>query len=160
MELAIDRIPAEGIQQRMLFLESELIDALRETIHSGQYLQGEAVRHLEERIEQTWGCRVAAATHSGTSSLQIALLAAGVKAGDEVIVPAISFVSTSFAVNSVSAIPVFVDVDPMTLTIDPSAVDGCNHCGPSLRANGRYGSARRDCFKAWPQSDRGLRSGA
>ncbi len=69
------------------------------------------------------GARHCLLTHSGTSALVVALAAAGVRAGDEVIVPAYSFVATPLAVVQVGAIPVFADVDVATGCIDPAAAE-------------------------------------
>src|SRR3972149_4515523 len=62
-------------------------------------------------------------TSSGTTALEVALKAAGVKAGDEVIVPALTFMATAAAALSIAAVPVFADVDPETWCIDPDEVE-------------------------------------
>jgi dTDP-4-amino-4,6-dideoxygalactose transaminase len=77
---------------------------------------------LEEEFAQFVGARHCLLTHSGTSALVLALAAAGVRAGDEVIVPAYSFVATPLAVVQIGAIPVFVDVETATGCIDPVAI--------------------------------------
>jgi dTDP-4-amino-4,6-dideoxygalactose transaminase len=105
----------------LLGLENHAVDLLKSVIASGVYLQGPQVAALEGAVEQAWGYP-AVATNSGTTSLQIALLAAGVKPGDEVIVPALTFISTAYTVSAIGAIPVFVDVEPHTLTLDPACV--------------------------------------
>ncbi len=73
---------------------------------------------LEERFAEYVGARFCLLTHCGTSALQLALAAAGVGLGDEVIVPAYSFIATPFAVVLQGATPVFVDVDPVTGHLD------------------------------------------
>ncbi len=78
---------------------------------------------LEEEFAQFVGARFALLTHCGTSALAVALAAAGVRAGDEVIVPAYSFVATPLAVTQVGAIPVFADVDALTGCLDPAATN-------------------------------------
>ncbi|MFK4691150.1 DegT/DnrJ/EryC1/StrS aminotransferase family protein [Streptomyces pristinaespiralis] len=67
------------------------------------------------------GARYALPTASGTSSLHMALVGAGVQPGDEVIVPAFTFIATAQAVVAAHAIPVFVDIDPVTYCMDPQA---------------------------------------
>jgi len=79
---------------------------------------------LEEEFARYVGARYCLLTHCGTSALSIALAATGVRAGDEVIVPAYSFVATPLAVLHVGAIPVFVDIDDATGCLDPAAIDG------------------------------------
>ncbi len=67
--------------------------------------------------------RYGMAVANGTVAIEAALLAAGVEAGDEVIVPAVTFIATASAISMVNAVPVFVDVDPETISIDPEAVE-------------------------------------
>jgi dTDP-4-amino-4,6-dideoxygalactose transaminase len=78
---------------------------------------------LEEEFARFVGAKHCLLTHCGTSALILALAAAGVRAGDEVIVPAYSFVATPLAVVHVGAFPVFVDVDVATGCVEPSAVE-------------------------------------
>jgi perosamine synthetase len=77
---------------------------------------------LEEEFARLVGARHCLLSHCGTSALAMALGASGVRAGDEVIVPAYSFVATPLAVLQVGAVPVFVDIDRSTGCLDPTAV--------------------------------------
>ena len=79
-------------------------------------------RALEEEFASFVGAKYALMTHCGTSALQLALAAANVREGDEVIVPAYSFVATPLCVALQGATPVFVDVDAETGHIDPALV--------------------------------------
>src|SRR5438132_5986591 len=78
------------------------------------------MKALEAEFATVIGARFCLATNSGTSALHIALAAAGVGPGDEVIVPALSFIATAQAVLHQGAIPVFADIDPVTYDIDPA----------------------------------------
>ncbi len=78
-------------------------------------------QELEKAITETFGCNYAQLTSSGTSALTTAMLALGIGQGDEVIMPAFTFVASFEAVLSVGAIPVLVDIDE-TLTLNPQAV--------------------------------------
>ncbi|PYN77228.1 MAG: hypothetical protein DMD96_24220 [Candidatus Rokuibacteriota bacterium] len=78
------------------------------------------VKALETEFAAAVGARCCLATNSGTSALHIALAAAGVGPGDEVIVPALSFIATAQAVLQQGATPVFADVDPDIYNIDPA----------------------------------------
>ncbi|MBX2930652.1 MAG: DegT/DnrJ/EryC1/StrS family aminotransferase [Chitinophagaceae bacterium] len=78
-------------------------------------------KELEKAITETFGCQYAQLTSSGTAALTTAMAALGIGAGDEVIMPAFTFVASFEAVLSVGAIPVLVDVDE-TLTLHPEAV--------------------------------------
>jgi len=80
------------------------------------------MRALEGEFAACVGARYCLATNSGTSALHIALAAAGVGPGDEVIVPALSFVATAQAVLHQGAVPVFADVEASTYTLDPADV--------------------------------------
>lgn len=78
---------------------------------------------LEREFADFVGAKRAVLTHCGTSALAIALAAAGVRAGDEVIVPAYSFVATPLSVTQFGGVPVFADVDPETGCLDPGAAE-------------------------------------
>jgi perosamine synthetase len=90
-------------------------------LDSGQLVQGAWVERLEQAFAELHGARYAVATSSGTTALTAALLAHGIGAGDEVIVPSFSFFATASSVLSVQARPVFVDVDPDTFTLSVDA---------------------------------------
>lgn len=81
------------------------------------------VRALEREFADYCGARYALTTNSGTAAIHVALAAAGVGPGDEVITPAFSFVATAMAVLQQNAIPVFVDIEPVTLGMDPAKVE-------------------------------------
>ena len=78
-------------------------------------------KELEQKIAETFGCKYAQLTSSGTAALTTAMAALGIGFGDEVIMPAFTFVASFEAVISVGAIPVLVDIDE-SLTLDPNAV--------------------------------------
>jgi dTDP-4-amino-4,6-dideoxygalactose transaminase len=82
----------------------------------------EKVGELERRFAEFHGAEYGIATANGTVSLEIALAAAGVGPGDEVIVPPVSFVASATSIARIGAVPVFVDLDPQTLNLDPSKV--------------------------------------
>lgn len=100
--------------------EQRLLQVLR----SGKWgrLDGTEVAEFEARFAAMHGCRHAIAVVNGTVALRIALLAAGIQAGDEVIVPPYTFVATATAVLEANAIPVFADIDLETFNLDPAAV--------------------------------------
>lgn len=101
--------------------EARLLRALR----SGKWgrLHGKQVEEFEKEFAAMHGCKHAIAVVNGTVSLRIALLAAGIRADDEVIVPPYTFVSTATAVIEANAVPVFADIDLATFNIDPKAVE-------------------------------------
>jgi dTDP-4-amino-4,6-dideoxygalactose transaminase len=94
-----------------------------EVLDSGRLVAGARVRAFEEAFAAYLGAGHAVATSSGTTALQIALEALGIGAGDAVVTTPFTFVATSNAVLHVGARPVFVDVDPVTYTLDPNQVE-------------------------------------
>jgi dTDP-4-amino-4,6-dideoxygalactose transaminase len=107
-----------------IFGEAEETRLLR-SLRSGNWgrLHGEEVAEFERRFAAMHGCRHGIAVVNGTVSLRIALLAAGIQAEDEVIVPPYTFISTASAVIEANAIPVFADVELETFNLDPRAVE-------------------------------------
>ena len=90
------------------------------------------MRGLEAEFAAAIGARFCLATNSGTSALHIALAAAGIGAGDEVIIPALSFIATAQAVLHQGATPVFADIDPVTYNLDWA--DAARRVTPRTRA--------------------------
>ncbi|MEL7496873.1 MAG: UDP-4-amino-4,6-dideoxy-N-acetyl-beta-L-altrosamine transaminase [Planctomycetota bacterium] len=103
-------------------IERDDIEAVAETLTSGWLTTGPKVREFENTFALATSSIYAVAVNSGTAALHCAMHAAGVGPGDEVIVPAITFVATSNAAIYQGATPVFADVDPTTLLIDPQDV--------------------------------------
>lgn len=100
--------------------EKELLEALR----SNQWwrMSGTKVKAFERVFAEMHHAKHALAVTNGTHAIELALLSLGVKPGDEVIVPAFTFISTALPVISLGAIPVPVDVDPGTFCLDPLKV--------------------------------------
>lgn len=94
---------------------------IQEPLKSGWVVQGRFVREFEERFAAFTGVAGAAATTSCTTALHIGASALGLKAGDEVLVPAFTWISTANIVEHLGAKPVFVDVNLNTFNIDPAA---------------------------------------
>jgi dTDP-4-amino-4,6-dideoxygalactose transaminase len=118
-------IPAQGHGRRFVECKRRMLEALEAVIErgatTGRYVQGACVAALEKRIEERWNVAAAIAVNSGSSTLRLAFEALRLEAGREVLVPALTFISTAYAVSDAGLVPVFVDVDPQTLTIDPIA---------------------------------------
>ena len=102
---------------------SEEKTRLAEVIDSGYLNDGEVTTRFERQIAELLGCKHVVATTSGTSAIFLALAGAGIKAGDEVLVPDVTFIATANAVSLAGATPVLVDVDPHTLNMDPVAAE-------------------------------------
>jgi dTDP-4-amino-4,6-dideoxygalactose transaminase len=97
--------------------------AVVEALRSGWVSQGPRVAQFERRFAEYVGAREAIAVSSCTTALHLALVAAGVQPGDEVLCPSLSFIATANAIVYAGAKPVFVDIDPVTFNIDPSCVE-------------------------------------
>lgn len=96
--------------------------AVDRVMRSGMIAQGPEVAAFErEFADELVGGRTCVAVNSGTSGLHLGLLAAGIKAGDEVLVPSFTFAATGNSVALTGATPVFVDIDPDTFCMDPKA---------------------------------------
>lgn len=94
-----------------------------DVIRSGWIAQGKRTETFERMIAEYVGARQAIAISSATTGLHLALVAAGVKPGDEVICPSYSFIASANAIVHASATPVFVDIDPRTYNIDPTLIE-------------------------------------
>lgn len=94
-----------------------------EVLESGFLVQGKFTNELEDYFKSYFGVEEAVMVSNGTSSLHLALLALGVKEGDEVIVPGLSFIATANVVELVGATPVFVDVSTSDNNIDPAKIE-------------------------------------
>lgn len=114
-------ITLDGTYRRLSALQSDLGLALEASAASGSYLRGECIPSLERQILQSWGVPLALATSSGYAALCLALYSVGVKAGQEVIVPALAPSWTLLAIQSIGATPHLVDIERETLTICPRA---------------------------------------
>ncbi|MBI4806799.1 MAG: DegT/DnrJ/EryC1/StrS family aminotransferase [Desulfovibrio sp.] len=109
-----------------LTITSKAKQLVMECLDKGRVSSGRLVRELEERIADLIGVKEAVAVSSGTDADTLALAVVhdlGAQRGDEVIIPALSFVATGNAVLHAGLTPVFVDVDPETLNIDPARIE-------------------------------------
>lgn len=116
-------IPSEDLTRQYASLRDEILEAVAQVLPRGKYTMGPALAAFEREWAQD--CRTAEAigVSSGTAALMIAFKAVGVEPGDEVIVPAFTYVATAFAVSYLGGVPVFVDVDEETFNIDPEQVE-------------------------------------
>ena len=97
-------------------------EALKEPVFSGWITQGPKVKEMETLFAERHQVKHALAVSNCTTALHLALVALGIKEGDEVLVPAFTWVSTANAIMYCNAIPVFVDVDPVTFNIDVNQI--------------------------------------
>lgn len=115
-------VPFLDLRQQYARVEAEIRCVLLEVAESGQYVLGRTVAAFESAFAEYVGARHCVAVNTGTSALHLALLAAGVGPGDEVLTVPMTFVATTWAISYVGATPVFVDVEPETATMNVNAV--------------------------------------
>jgi dTDP-4-amino-4,6-dideoxygalactose transaminase len=111
------------LQAQYRSIKDEVDAAVLDVLASAQYVLGPEVEAFERDFAAAHNVAEAVALNSGTSALHLALLAAGIGPGDEVIVPAMTFTATGAAVSYTRATPVFVDVDADSFTMDPALVE-------------------------------------
>jgi dTDP-4-amino-4,6-dideoxygalactose transaminase len=122
--LTIDTVPLVDLGAQHDAIRSEIRGAMSAVIDSGRFILGETVADFERAAAEYFGTRFAIGVGSGLDALKLSLMAIGVGPGDEVILPANTFIATALAVSSIGARPVLVDCDGDTLTIDVSRIPG------------------------------------
>ena len=122
MNAASPRIPIVNVEAQHQKLRPEILRALRDVFDSRAYVQGPHVQAFETAFASEHGAAHAAGCSNGTAALSLALEAAGVGPGDEVITTSYTFVATAESILHLGATPVFVDIEPGTYNMDPSLV--------------------------------------
>lgn len=116
--MTIKRIPLSRPE-----LNTADIEAVLNVLKTPNLSLGPKIKEFEEKVADYVNSRYAVAVNSGTSGLHLSVIAAGIKAGDEVITTPFSFIASANCILYVGAKPVFVDIDPVTLNIDPDKIE-------------------------------------
>jgi dTDP-4-amino-4,6-dideoxygalactose transaminase len=116
-------IPLFNLKQQHESIKEEINKAATEALNSMQWLLGPRTKAFEEDFAKILGAKHCVACSSGASAIQIALMAAGVGRGDEVITTPFTFVATTTSVSLTGADFVFADIDPLTYNIDPKDIE-------------------------------------
>ena len=98
-------------------------EAVISTLESGWIVQGPKVAEFERMVCEYTGARFAKATTSCTTALHLALIACGIRPGDEVLMPSFTYIASANAIEYTGAKPVFIDIDPKTFNIDPQKAE-------------------------------------
>lgn len=117
------KVPLLDLQAQFRQIRSDVLSAIEAVCNEQNFILGRRVEAFEEAIAGYLGCRYAVGVASGSDALLLSLMAAGVNPGDEVITVPFTFFSTAGGISRLSAVPVFVDVRPDTLTIDPEQIE-------------------------------------
>lgn len=115
-------VPLLDLKLQYNSLKTELDAAVRNVIESQYFILGPEVEKMERMMNQYIGSSYSLGISSGTDALLLALMAIDIRPGDEVIVPTYSFFATAGVVSRLNAIPVFVDIDPVTFNINPAKI--------------------------------------
>ena len=126
------RIPMRDLKREYRSIRSSIDDAIERVVERGWFILGEEVKRFEIEWAAYCGVSHAVGVGNGTDAIQLALRAAGIGPGDQVIVPALTSAFTALAVSMAGATPVFVDVDAERGTLDPEAFEAA--IGPQTAA--------------------------
>ena len=111
------------LKKQYALVEENVLAGIKRVLDHGQYIMGPEIETLESELASFVGVKHAIVNSSGTDALLMALLALGVKAGDEVITSPFSFFATAEVIALINAKPVFIDIDPKTYNLDASLLE-------------------------------------
>lgn len=118
-------VPFADLHAQYLAIKPEIDAAIAEVIATSSFIRGPHVDHFEDAFAAMIGTRHCVSCANGTDAIYIAMVALGVKPGDEVIVPAMSWISTSETVSQAGGRVVFCDIDPVSNTLDVEKLADC-----------------------------------
>jgi dTDP-4-amino-4,6-dideoxygalactose transaminase len=116
-------VPFLDLTRQYKRIEEEILSVQRTVFEKGRFILGEEVSSFEEEFARYCGVRYGVGVGSGTDALLLALKAAGIGEGDEVLTVSHSFIATALAISLSGATPVFIDIDPEPCTMDPNSLE-------------------------------------
>ena len=117
------KIPYFDLKKQYKIIGEDLEKSIIKTLRSTNYALGPEVEKFESNFSNYIGTKYCAGVNTGTSALHLALLAAGIGSGDEVITVSMTFIATVMSISYTNAKPVFVDVEDKTLTMNPHLIE-------------------------------------
>ena len=120
----MSRIPLVDLTIQHDEIAAEVAAGWRRVVDETDFILGDDVREFEHEFARFAGVAHCVGVANGTDAIELALRAAGIRAGDEVVLPANTFVATALAVMRLGAVPRLVDADPLTLQMDPAGLAG------------------------------------
>ncbi len=118
----MNKIPFVDLKAQYREIKEEIDDAVKDVLDNTAFIMGERVSNFEDRFAEYCNAKSCIGVSSGTSALLVALKAAGIKQGDEVITTPNTFIATTEAISELNAKVVFADIDRETYTIDPEKI--------------------------------------
>ena len=116
-------IPMVDLRQQYHSIKEDIQSAVNAALESTAFIMGPNVHAFENEVAEYLNCQHALSCASGTDALHLALSALDLQPGDEVITPSFTFAATAEAICYVGATPVFVDIDPVTMNLDPGCIE-------------------------------------
>jgi dTDP-4-amino-4,6-dideoxygalactose transaminase len=116
-------IPFVDLQAQYKSIKAEVDSAIARVLDNASFILGREVEAFEDAFAEYTGTRFCVGVNSGTAAIQLAMMACGLAAGDEVIVPANTFFASAEGISTASATPVFVDADPVSYNIDVTKIE-------------------------------------
>ncbi|WP_274723776.1 DegT/DnrJ/EryC1/StrS family aminotransferase [Xenorhabdus bovienii] len=108
---------------QQLKIKDKIDENIQKVLAHGKYILGPEVSELEKKLVEYTGAKYCITCANGTDALQIALMAIGIKPGDEVITPGFTYIATAETVALLGGIPIYVDVKPTTYNLDPALLE-------------------------------------
>ena len=116
-------VPFVDLKAQYLSIKPEIDNAIANVLNETSFIGGPAIRDFERKFEKLYGVKHCIGVGNGTDAIYITLKMLGIGEDDEVITSATSWISTSETITQTGAKPVFVDIDPDTITIDPALIE-------------------------------------
>ena len=117
------KIPMVNLKLEYHFLKDKILKEIENVLESTAFIRGKSILEFDKKVEKFLKVKHHIACGNGTDALQIALMALGVKPGDEIITTPFTFIATAEVIALLKAKPVFVDIDPDTFLIDTNKIE-------------------------------------